>query len=102
MSNKTIISQDEVKKVAELSRMALTDKEEKKFAKELSSILDHFKDLSGIDVQQVECFNHYSLKENQLRDDKICEFGEDEKEKIKELFPEKSGDLLKVKTVLNP
>ncbi|MEA1925652.1 MAG: Asp-tRNA(Asn)/Glu-tRNA(Gln) amidotransferase subunit GatC [Patescibacteria group bacterium] len=102
MSNKAIISQDEVKKVAELSRIALTDKEEKKFAKELNSILDHFKDLSSVDVQSVEYFNHYSLKENQLRDDKVSEFGEDEKEKIRELFPEKSNDLLKVKTVLNP
>jgi len=96
-----IISKEDVKKVAELARVGITEKEEKKFAKELDSILDFFKNLSEVETSEATEFDHYKLTENQLRDDEIDEASDDEKEAMRKLFPDRKGNHLKVKEVLN-
>lgn len=96
-----IISQEEVKKVAALARIKISEKEEVKFSQELNSILEYFKDLSLIDTDNVGFFDHYALKENQFRDDLVEEASDEVKENIRTQFPRRKGDELVVGAVLN-
>ena len=99
MSEK-IISKQEVKKVADLARIEISPQEEEKFASELNSILGYFKDLSEVETNGQEKFDHYNLERNQFRPDEVVDPTDDEKEKIRSQFPNRKGDLLKVKEVL--
>jgi aspartyl-tRNA(Asn)/glutamyl-tRNA(Gln) amidotransferase subunit C len=101
MAGKQILSQDEIRKVAQLARVELSEKEQEKFADELSSILDYFKDLSSADTSQALVFDHYELEENQFREDQAVVLEENEKEGIRKLFPQRQENSLKVKTVLS-
>lgn len=98
MSN--TISKEEVQKVAKLGRINISDQEQEKFAKDLSGILDHFKDLSQLDISDAEPVNFLATEENQVREDVERDNGEDEKENIKKQFPDREGNYLKVKAVL--
>ena len=101
MTDNKILSRQDVEKVAQLARIELSEKEQEKLADELSSILDYFKDLSNADTAQVSSFDHYSLGENQFRDDAVAVVEEEEKESIRKLFPRIKENYLKVKTVLS-
>ena len=100
MTNK-IISKEDVEKVAKLARIEISEKENKKFAGELNSILDFFKNLSEVETEAAAEFDHFKLTKNQFREDEIDEASDDEKEAMRELFPDRKGGHLKVKEVLN-
>ena len=70
MSSK-IISKKEIEKIAELSRLALTEEEKDLFANDLSNILEYFQDLSKADTKNVNSVDVRELKENQLRVDEV-------------------------------
>ena len=67
-SPKTTISEEDVKKVANLARIELSSDEVKKYQKELSSILDYVVQINEVDVSGVEHVSHIDL-ENVYRDD---------------------------------
>jgi aspartyl-tRNA(Asn)/glutamyl-tRNA(Gln) amidotransferase subunit C len=94
------INRAEVKKTAELARIRLTSQEEKQITENLSKILDFFADIEKIKSDQVEKFDHYQLRGNNLRTDQVSEKEEGLIKNIKENFPESEGDYLKVKTVI--
>lgn len=96
----SIISQEEVLKVAKLARINLSEQEQEKFAKDLSGILEHFQDLSQLDVSEVEAVNFLKMEENQVRPDAVIEATDEEKERIRQQFPQREGDFFKVKAVL--
>jgi len=98
MSKKITI--EEVCKTAELARIKLTKKEEEKFTEDLDNILEFFADIEGAKSSEAEKFDHYSLNSNQLRGDEVSEKEEGLIEGIKENFPKKKNDYLKVKNVL--
>ena len=94
------ISKEEIRKVSQLARIEISQKEEEKFAKEINSILEYFKDLSQVDVMETGGFDHYCLQENKFREDEVENLQEEAKEGIRKLFPEREGNYLKVKAVL--
>ncbi len=94
------ITRVEVKKTAELARIELDKKEEEIFTKDLDNILSFFDDIKEAQSEKVEKFDHYQLNTNQLREDEVLEKEEGLIEGIKNNFPEKNDDYLKVKTVL--
>jgi len=49
-----MVSEKEVEKIAKLSRLMLTDAEKQAFAKQLSSVLNHFQQLATVDTSGVE------------------------------------------------
>jgi len=53
-----MISKEEVQHIAKLARLGLTEKEIKKFQKELSSILDYIEKLKEVDVSSIEPTSH--------------------------------------------
>lgn len=97
------ITKEETKHTAALSRLYLTDQEEEKFTEQLDSVLDFFKDLSRADTNDAETVNHYEPGENKttsFREDEIIEIPTDEKEAIRDNFPARDGNYLRVKTTL--
>jgi aspartyl-tRNA(Asn)/glutamyl-tRNA(Gln) amidotransferase subunit C len=102
MDKSKIISKEDVEKVAKLARIDLTDQEKERFSKELSDVLDNFKELSQLDLAVVGTKNSSFLdvEKNQVRDDRVVECSEEEKEDILKQFPKRKDDYLEVEAVL--
>ena len=69
MSKKNKISEQEVKKIAELSRLSLTNEELKKRTKDMNNILDYIDTLNEIDTENVEELYNVHDMNNSLRED---------------------------------
>ena len=63
------ITRDEVRHVAILFRMALSDEEVAKFQQQLSQIIDYFQVLQQIDTEGVPPTSHTISLENVMRSD---------------------------------
>jgi len=74
-----MISKEEVKHIAKLARLGLTEKEIAKYQRELSSILDYVEKLKEVDVSRVEPTSHSIAMENVMRDDRASEKREENK-----------------------
>lgn len=92
-----MISQKEVRHIAELARIGISEKEVERYSKDLSSILDWIEKLKKVDIEKISEVSHISRMENSLREDKVKKFAE--VEKIIELFPEKKERYDKVKSI---
>ena len=94
-----MISEKDIKKLADLARIEIKEEEQKELAKEIDQILDY--------VKLVSQFHSDSTSEsgqgeviNVMREDKNpTESGTYSKELIEE-FPDKKGNYLKVKKIL--
>ena len=69
MSKKNKVSKHEVKKIAELSRLSLTNEELKKRTKDMNNILDYMDTLNEIDTENVEELYNVHDMNNSLRED---------------------------------
>lgn len=63
------ISKDEVKHIANLSKLNLTDEELEKYTNELSDIVDMANELSNIDIEGVKPTAHILDIQNVFRED---------------------------------
>lgn len=93
-----MISTDEVKHIAGLARIGVTEKELEKFSHDLSAVLDWIAQLEEADIANTIPTARISGSINVSREDVVYDFAE--KEKIVELFPEKKNGYDKVKSVL--
>ncbi len=64
-----MIDKKTVKHVAELARIELTEEEANRFSKELNDILENFKILDELNVDDVEPSFHPIRTENRVRED---------------------------------
>ncbi len=100
-----MITKKEVQRIAKLARLGITKKEEEMFQKELSSILDYFIFLKKADTSLVEPTfrpSEYFLKEEfgKTREDRQETQPAEKINKLRDAFPEKEKDYLKVKSIL--
>lgn len=93
-----MINRDEVKHIAALARIGVTEEEVEKFSADLSAVLAWIDQLKEVDVSQVEPTAHITGMDDVTRIDKKDQFLETEK--IIEAFPEKKERYDKVKAVL--
>lgn len=93
-----MISKKEVKHIAGLARIGVSEEEIEKFSQDLSSILDWIEQLKEVDISGVEPTAHITGLENKLRGDRMEDF--ENKEGIKKMFPEEKNGYDKVKSVL--
>ena len=63
------LSNEEVRHIAWLARLGVTDAEVERFREDLSVILEHFRALEELDTNSVPAAAHASLLHNVLRDD---------------------------------
>jgi len=95
-----MISKEEVKHIAKLARLGLTESEIRKFQRELSSILDYMEKLKEVDVSKVEPTSHSIKVENVMKEDEPKEKKLELRKKLVEMAPEKEKGYLKVKSIL--
>lgn len=100
-----MLTKEEVKHIAKLARLGITQKEEERFAKDLSSILDYIEKLKEADVSNIDPMNYSLGIENVMRLDEASEKSirqlQKKNEKLLELAPDKKEGYLKVKSILN-
>lgn len=84
-----MITKKEVQHIAKLARIGITKKDEEKFQKELSSVLEYAAILKKVDVSKVKPTSHPFQIENAVRSDSARR----EKQKL-------LTDFLKVKSIL--
>ncbi len=65
------IDETEVRKVAKLARLSLTDSEASQFSSELSSILEYIEKLNELDTDSVEPLAHCLPIHNVFREDTV-------------------------------
>jgi len=95
MTNK--ISEEEIRKLAELSRITSTDDEVKKFTTQFDDILNFLDQISEVEIDENDIKRDFKNL-NTFREDEILE--SKNKEEIFGEFPEKEDKYLKVKKIL--
>lgn len=70
----TKLTTDDVKKVAKLSKLNLTDSQVSKFKDQLSKIVEHVSELSEVDTTSVDPTSQTTGLTNMLRKDEITPF----------------------------
>lgn len=93
-----MLSEEEVRKVAEMARIALTDEEVAKFQKDLSSVLDYVDVLKEVDTEGLEIVSSVTGLENVTRPDVARTI--DYQEEIMANAPERKEKYYKVKSIL--
>lgn len=88
------ISKDQVKHVAHLARLAITEEEADKFSKQLDAIITFAEQLNELDTEGVEPTSHVLAMKNILREDK-AEQGLPQEEVLKNA-PESQNGQFKV------
>ena len=94
-----IISKKTLEYLADLARIRLDPKKEKKLLSDLESILDYFKDLQQVDTSTVRPMTGGTFSQNVFRGDGGARL--DKNGKIIEDFPEKKNGLLKIPPVFS-
>ncbi len=96
-----MISKDEVKRIAKLARLELTEKEIEKMQKDMSAILDYFDLLKKAPQNSLKLIAGQApkLENEHLRKDQVIS-SHDIRDELIALAPDKKDDYIKVKTIL--
>ena len=94
-----MLDREEVRKVAHLARLELTDAEEEQFTIQLRSILDYFDQLAELDTTNVKPTTRAIEVSNITRDDALQPFAD--RDRILSGAPDQDGDFFKVPKILN-
>jgi len=96
-----MINKEAVEHIAKLARIKLIDKEEEKFAKDLSSILNYIDKLNKVDTENIKPIQQITGLETVIRKDKTTDpstaLGAS---KILEQAPDKQNNYFKVPKIL--
>jgi len=93
------LSKEEVKHIAHLARLGLTEEELEKYTQQLSSILDYVEQLKEVNTDGVEPTAQVTGLENVLRPDSIAACPEEEMKKLVAMAPEHEDNLVKTRSV---
>ena len=94
-----MIDREEVKKVANLARLNITEAEEVEFTTQLNSILDYFDQLSELDTADVKPTTRAIETSNITRSDRITPFPD--KDELLKAAPEQQGDFFRVPKIIS-
>jgi aspartyl-tRNA(Asn)/glutamyl-tRNA(Gln) amidotransferase subunit C len=93
------ISNDEVKKVAQLARLELNESEIDQHAEQLEKILEYIKQLEKINTEDVPCTSRAIEVVNVLRKDEKKNY--ENSEEILDLAPSRENKFFKVPKIIN-
>jgi aspartyl-tRNA(Asn)/glutamyl-tRNA(Gln) amidotransferase subunit C len=93
------LSREQVNHIAELARIRLSEEEAESFRRQLSSILEYVGQLAECQTDGVEPMTHAAPLLNVTREDEVKECDEVTRQRLLDAFPEREGDLLKVKAI---
>lgn len=92
------LTEEEVRHIALLARVAMSDEEVEEMRGQLSNILDHFDVLQQVDTEGVEPTGHSVDVESVMREDQV-----EDSLSLDEAManaPQRKGDLIRVRAVL--
>ena len=95
-----MLKKEEIQHIADLAKLELTDKEIEKMGKDLSGVLDYIEQLKEVDTTNVEPTAQVTGSVNVLREDKVEDWNEQEKQNALNQAP-LEDDQIKVKRVLD-
>lgn len=95
-----MIPKEQVKYIAKLARIFISEKETEKMRKELSAILKYIDLLKEVDIKKIKPTFHPFSFGNKTREDKVKEKSFQMVSKLIELIPEKENGYVKVKAIL--
>lgn len=91
---------EDVKKIAKLSRLYISEEETEQYREQLGSILEYVDQLQTVDTTGVAELQHAVAVENIFRaDEPSCD--PEERRRAIEMFSAKKGDLLEVQAVFS-
>ena len=93
------IDQQQVRKVAKLSRLDLTESEVQEFTSQLGAILEYVEKMNGLDTENVEPLAHCLPVSNVFREDHVKESIGTEKALAN--APDRDGPFFKVPKILD-
>ena len=93
-----MVSEDDVKKLAQLARLEISGQATTKVASKLSSILEYINQLKEVDVSGIEPMSHVHGVTNVMRVDETKESLSIEE--LKQMAPEMNGRFIKVPLVV--
>lgn len=93
-----MIDLEQVRKVALLARLELTEAEEQQFTEQLSGILDYVQQLDELNTDNIEPTTRAIELSNITRQDELETF--EERESILEIAPDREDDFFKVPKIL--
>ncbi|MCD6399659.1 Asp-tRNA(Asn)/Glu-tRNA(Gln) amidotransferase subunit GatC [candidate division WOR-3 bacterium] len=94
-----MISEKEVKHIAKLARIKLTEEEVSCYQKQLKTILEYFAKIQKIDTKNVLPMARSGKIKNALREDKPFPSNEDLRKKPIEAAPQKEKNFIRVHPV---
>ncbi|AFZ46659.1 aspartyl/glutamyl-tRNA(Asn/Gln) amidotransferase subunit C [Cyanobacterium stanieri PCC 7202] len=92
------ISQEEVKKVANLARLDITEQEEQEFGNQLNAILGYFDQLSELDTSEVEPTTRAIDVSNIMRSDAQTTY--EDRESLLDNAPSRDDDFFRVPKIM--
>lgn len=92
---------ENIKKLALLSRLSLTDEQVEQYSNQLSSILDYAEQLNDLDLDGFTQ-DHFGLKigMDALRDDVVLYFSDEMRADLLSCAPDRDGDFIKTPQAL--
>ena len=93
------LTQEQISHIATLSRLELSEEEKVSFGAQLSSILEYVGKLSEVNTEGVEPMHHAIALQNVFGDDEVKDCDMKVRDGLLAAFPEREGDLLRVKAV---
>lgn len=94
-----MIDREQVRKVAHLARLELTEEEEEQFTTQLGSILEYFEQLSELNTDNVKPTTRAIDVSNVTRSDELQPF--EEREALLSGAPDEEGEFFKVPKILH-
>jgi len=94
-----MLTTEEVKNIALLARIGIREDEVEKYQKDLSAVLDFFRELETVATDEVEPINHITGRVGVARTDQAEDFGSEGKAEIIKNVPETKDGFVKVKSV---
>lgn len=95
------LTPEQVAHIAKLSRLSLSEEEGAKFSQQLSSILEWVDKLATVDTEGIEPMQHVANVQNVFGADEPAPVDAETRARLLSQFPEREGDLLKVKAVFS-
>ncbi len=93
------IGKEELKHLAELSRIDIRDRESDKLLKSVQDILSYVEELNEVDTSGVPTMDGGAFERNAFRNDDAIGKNDNESDKIKRSFPEEESGYLKVPAI---
>ena len=90
---------EQVENIARLARLELAQEEKERFTEQLSGILTFVEKMNELDTADVEPMAHSLPVQNVFGADEPAPATDTEREALLTAFPQRTGDMLKVKNV---